>query len=280
MRAGLTEEQTAAALVNVGGRHPEAQETTAMMKPTLINDRWTVMLPEHRADLDKLSDGYWRVWERDRFASMARNIKPGMTVYEIGVEQGDLTSVVATFGGPENMVLIEPNPDLWPNIKATWEANGYARPRANLVALLGEQSRPAVAQDFDGTDRDGWPACAYGPIHTARSFRLLNMIEFTHVTPTVALDDFRASCGVKPDVLNIDVEGAELCILRGGRSLLALDRPLVYLSIHEEFMRDWFQQTADMIHEYMRDLGYVGHHIGYDHEDHWVFRDPTIYAVE
>jgi len=251
------------------------------VKEAVVNERWKVWMTDHRADLDKLCEGYWRTWEKARFASMAKNIKPGMTCFDIGTEQGELTAVVALFGGPENMILCEPNPDLWPNIKAVWEANNYAKPKACLVALLSDRTAPAVAQDFDGSDRDGWPVCAYGPIHTARSFRLLNMIEFTHVTPQVTLDDWWEQTKINPDVLNIDVEGAELAILRGGQKMIAATRPLIYVSLHDEMLIKWFPgHLPGLLHQLLQDLGYVGKHIAYDHEDHWLYYDPKIHKPE
>jgi FkbM family methyltransferase len=50
---------------------------------------------------------------------------------------------------------------------------------------------------------------------------------------TIALDDFiRESCVPAPDVMKIDVEGAEMCVLRGAERTLAEVQPLIFLATH------------------------------------------------
>jgi FkbM family methyltransferase len=54
---------------------------------------------------------------------------------------------------------------------------------------------------------------------------------------TVSLRDFMARYGFRPDVLKIDVEGAETEVLRGGLEYLRERRPALLLSIHGPELR-------------------------------------------
>jgi FkbM family methyltransferase len=50
--------------------------------------------------------------------------------------------------------------------------------------------------------------------------------------PTVALDDFCARRAIEPDVIKIDVEGAESEVLRGAREILARRHAALFLELH------------------------------------------------
>jgi len=54
--------------------------------------------------------------------------------------------------------------------------------------------------------------------------------------PSVTLDGFCSRQGLRPDLMKIDVEGAELHVLRGARNVLADSRPLIYCEIHPQQM--------------------------------------------
>ena len=51
--------------------------------------------------------------------------------------------------------------------------------------------------------------------------------------PTVRLDSFLAQSELRPDLLKIDVEGAELMVLRGGERCLAECRPKLVVEVTE-----------------------------------------------
>jgi len=53
-----------------------------------------------------------------------------------------------------------------------------------------------------------------------------------HQVRQVDLDSFCSEHGLEPDVVKIDVEGAELEVLRGMQHVLAARRPLLFLEVH------------------------------------------------
>jgi hypothetical protein len=55
--------------------------------------------------------------------------------------------------------------------------------------------------------------------------------------------------------VKIDVEGAELAVLRGAKNLLSIGHPAVYLEAEPKWLSRWGQSIADLFAE-MSALGY------------------------
>jgi len=71
-----------------------------------------------------------------------------------------------------------------------------------------------------------------------------------------------------PMMIKIDVEGAELIVLRGAAKLLSKHRPAILLSVHPQFLAS-FQQTVGDIAAFLSDHGYRWTNLTTDHEEHW-----------
>lgn len=234
------------------------------MRNTRINNRWSLNLPDHRA-IRYLEEG---MWERERIASMWLNIAPSDVIYDIGAEEGDMSALFASWVPDGGVLLVEPNPKVWPCIRAVWEMNALPSPLGWFVGFCAGDAHYPDASDVDDIRMvDGWPRCAHGQMIPAHGFR--HLAEQADVTPRVPLDHIDAP---PPNVITIDVEGAELEVLRGAQETLRDARPLVWVSIHPAFMRDHFDQTPAELFAYMRDLDYDAHHLADDHESHWLFQ--------
>ena len=73
--------------------------------------KYELVLPEPLASWDVFD-----YWEKERIASMEQHLTHGDVLYDIGTEQGWCNLVYASIVGPENIVLVEPTPEFWPNI--------------------------------------------------------------------------------------------------------------------------------------------------------------------
>jgi FkbM family methyltransferase len=71
-----------------------------------------------------------------------------------------------------------------------------------------------------------------------------------------------------PMLVKIDVEGAELIVLRGASKLLRKHMPAILLSVHPQFLTS-FQQTAGDIGAFLGEHGYRWTLLNTDHEEHW-----------
>ena len=236
------------------------------MKPTRINDAYEVILPDHIASWDALAE-----WERMRFESMETHLRSGDVLVDVGTEQGALSAVYAQFVAPAPMVLIEPEPLAWRCIRETWEANNLPTPLAVWPGLVGASTRRSpAALDFDTEIIDGWPAVAFGDEPCgARAYRYLH--EHSHSTPQTTLDAFLKAHDIVPDAITIDVEGAELEVLKGARQTLKKHRPLVWLSVHPDLAQRDYGASVDDIFAAVEEHGYERTWLGTDHEEHQFF---------
>ena len=236
------------------------------MKPRRVLDRWTIQMVDAQADWD-----VWEYWERERFASMEQHLTGGDILFDVGAEHGSMSAIYTKFvGGSENMVLFEPSPLFWPNLRMTFEANNLNPPLGCVAALVGDVSRLATHPDFDASMRDGWPECAWSDVETpAMAYRYL--MNDAATTPTVTLDDYVRDTGIVPDAITMDVEGAEHLVLRGAREVLTNEGPKVWMSIHPDLMMRDFNVDQSAVFAEMEDMGYTAEHIHTDHEEHWFF---------
>lgn len=235
------------------------------MLPTLINGRWELRLPEHRHARPE-----WPWWEATRLAAMRHVIRSSDVVFDIGAEEGDFPALFASWGA--SVVCFEPNDRVWPNIRAIFQANdlrlyGWFRGFASddvANVQLGPMSGD-IGHGF------AWPPCADGPVIGDHGFQTIP--EYPDV-PRITVDAYCAATGHRPDVLTLDVEGAEFRVLSGARDTLVTWRPVVFASIHPEFMRDTYGDTPAHIETLMADVGYESRFLCRDHEEHWVFWHP------
>lgn len=230
---------------------------------THINSRWPLLLPPHRAYRPQ-----WPVWEKERLASMFAYITQGTTLFDIGSEEGDLPATFALWGA--RLVLFEPNPKVWPNIRTIWEANDLSPPLGTYVGFAGDETTSDFDLEKRSSDDPIWPACSYGPVIGDHGFCVINQ---RPDIPQVKLDDFVARSGIVPDAITMDVEGAELRVLRGAAETLRTYRPIVWVSVHPEFARDLFGDDVADLHRLMHGLGYRSSLLAEDHEQHWYY-DP------
>lgn len=64
---------------------------------------------------------------------------------------------------------------------------------------------------------------------------------------SITLDDFLESNGIVPDVMKIDVEGAEMQVLNGARQTLKKYRPVLFLEIHPENLPGFHTSTSEIL---------------------------------
>lgn len=235
------------------------------MTETLVNGRWLLDLPPHRAARES-----WPWWEAERLAAMHHHIEPGDVVYDIGAEEGDFPALYASWGA--QVVLVEPNPYVWPCIRWTWEANDLPAPLGWFVGLLGDKPAEPVDNDTEAWDDRGWPHCAYREMIGDHGFRHLGEHGGRN-TPVSTLDALVADVGTAPDVVTMDVEGGELHVLKGAHRTLTEHRPIVFVSVHPQFMEDLYGivNGTKAVVGHMTDIGYTAEFLTTDHEEHWMF---------
>jgi len=219
---------------------------------TLINKKWELWLPEHRASRD-----VWDTWEFERLQSMHSHLSSKDRLIYVGAEEGDLAALCALWGA--GLVLIEPNDKVWPNIRAIWEANNLKTPEmfVGFASDVSSEDSVTVLQ---------FPACAYGEIIGNHGFKTIR--EYPEI-PTIRIDDIKG----KITAITIDVEGSEWLVLKGAEETLKKQKPKIWLSGHPEFMYAQYGSYLGDLRNWIKDFGYKETLLDYQHEVH-LFYEP------
>ncbi len=80
----------------------------------------------------------------------------------------------------------------------------------------------------------------------------------------IAIDDFVAEGNPPPDVLKIDVEGAEYDVLMGSRNVIQKYRPRILLATHDSHLPGVKQKCLELLGQW----GYQAKHTGHFNKNH------------
>jgi FkbM family methyltransferase len=152
-------------------------------------------------------------YEKEKQAAVRRLVRPGIKIFDIGANAGFYTLAFSRLVGKTGHVwAFEPLPENIRNLRRHLALN--ALPNVTVVeAAVSRQS---------GTAR----------FLQARSNSMGRLAEHGGMNvQTVTIDDICRDTGC-PDVVKLDVEGAEAAVLEGARGTLARHRPAILLATH------------------------------------------------
>lgn len=226
----------------------------------LLNGKYELSIPDHRAARPQ-----WLPenggWEAARTDAMAERIDEDDTVFYVGAEEGEFPALCQTWGA--EVALFEPNPKVWSNIKAIWDANRLSTPHC----FAGFASN--VTRALDAELERSWPLSAFEEIVAAHGFKELHLEADNY--PQITLDDAAVHSGLTPSVICFDVEGSEWQVLKGAEMLLEEHKPTLFASIHPEMMAlHWGQWSADF-RGWIKGFGYSETILDYQHELHVLY---------
>jgi FkbM family methyltransferase len=162
-----------------------------------------------------LLDGIWEPWVT---IFMARFLKRGMCVADVGANHGYFTVLMADIVGPEGRVIaFEPHPRTASLLRKSLAVNGFGE-RVEVVEC-------AVS------DMDGASLTFHMPTGEPKNARIVDRTHDSIATVTVRSTTLTTSLAdwAKLDFIKIDVEGAEEAALRGGADLLERTKPSLLL---------------------------------------------------
>lgn len=218
-------------------------------------------------------------WERERLGSMADWLEPGMSLVDVGTEHAWLTAVYGQFVGPENVVLCEPSPEMWQDIWLTWTTNEFPEPLGIWPGFVGAKDSIGPRPDTDAAFArllKQWPAWTGEGVPESEPVPYRNLNDHAKVIMTITLDTISHLLGPL-NAITIDVEGAELEVMRGAERVLKVDRPLVWISEHADLIERDFGHNLHDLHELMDRFGYRRQFLGVDHEAHALYTPKRVW---
>jgi FkbM family methyltransferase len=182
-------------------------------------------------------------WNPEEYRAFRQAVRPGAIVFDVGANVGAYTVLFAGWTGAAGRVFaFEPAPAALVGLRQHVALNDLGD-RVEIV--------PAAVAETVGTARfqvDGASgANALAP--TGESAATIDV-------DTISLDAFCDRQQLRPDVVKIDVEGAELDVLKGARRLLSSAETQVFLELHPS---RWASRgvTPDAIRAELADRGLV-----------------------
>ncbi len=174
---------------------------------------------DHGFGCNVLLDGYWEMWLT---MIMARAIKPGMRVVDIGANYGYYALLMADLVGPEGrLTAVEPNPVARDLLERSLVLNGLDL-RTRVVAAAAAASTEGTAELFVPDNEPKNASIVADPALIASGAGTVTTV------PLWSLDEAAKDLG-RIDFIKIDAEGAEDAILAGMRETLRSDRPSLVL---------------------------------------------------
>ena len=161
---------------------------------------------------------------------LERIIVPGMTVIDAGANIGEVSLFVAKRVGPGGRVYsFEPVAELTDRLRRHVSMNGFDNievVQSGLSDRAGQAEIYGPAEPFrDGTQHAGL-STLYANSQRGRSLGTI---------PLTTLDEFVEMRHLpRLDLVKVDVEGAELPVLRGARAVLAEHRPWLVVEVQQE----------------------------------------------
>jgi len=185
--------------------------------------------------------------ETELLGRLREIIRPGDTLYDVGANIGLISLLTALHpsGASARIHSFEPEPRNFAHLQRNLELNGLGdRVRAHAVALGAEKGEAVL--HVRGAEGEGRHSIATDK-GSSGSIRV----------PLTTADEFARSVGEPPDIVKIDVEGAEGQVLRGMENLLESGRPReLLLEIHAKGGGDRMPD-GETIQHWLGSRGYV-----------------------
>jgi FkbM family methyltransferase len=153
-------------------------------------------------------------YEREQTKLFVDKVGTGHTVFDVGAHAGYYTLLASRLAGPNGAVhAFEPDENNVVHLRKHVEANNAA----NVTIVAKAVSEENGAAHFELGSGSGT-----GSLSESGSLTV----------ETLSLDSYCRETGAKPDLMKIDVEGAEARVLRGAAGVLESARPTIVLSTH------------------------------------------------
>ena len=171
-------------------------------------------------DWNRFRSFVFGTWEPEIANAVVDNVKPGMCVFDIGAHIGYYTLLFAKCVGPAGCVVsFEPLPANFALLQKNVHMNNLLNVRLINQAAFSRTERITLNVP------DEQPNPGSGSMSGPGGAKQCDV-------EAVSLDNFCASSLVFPDVLKLDVEGAEYDVLIGAQRTISQYRPKLFIELH------------------------------------------------
>jgi len=166
------------------------------------------------------------------------------TIYDIGCNVG-YTALLALIQNPDRrIVLVDPNPNALQKAATNLIENGLSNKAFFMPAFVSDSVDDTVKFYTIGSG-------AAGSMHASHAKSAASINSFMEVK-TVTLDYLYSFYGFKPDLVKIDVEGAETLVMQASKTLANETKCAFFIEMHNvenlgmeaagQMMLDWCEE--------------------------------------
>lgn len=183
---------------------------------------------------------------------LTEQLKPGHIFFDVGAHHGWVSMWTLPLVGEKGAVYsFEPSPANLAILEWHRTVNKFRQWRVVPRAVADED---AVGRQFFLIDSGDSPMNSLTSGAPGTPLMEGRNIGETSIQ-TVTLDTFCREAGVRPNLVKIDVEGAELLVLHGARKLLSESHPTLILTVHPYWLPA--RQSPTQIVEFLKAHGYT-----------------------
>lgn len=156
--------------------------------------------------------------EKAELLCYVKALKPGMVVFDVGANVGRLTALFSTLVGANGRVhSFEPTGETYRRLCLMCEALGLENVRTNHSAV-GDMIGKAQFHQY-ASDHAAWNSMACRPLE---KYGIVVKAPVVTEVPVTTIDKYCEEASIsRIDFLKIDVEGAELQVLRGASRMFS-----------------------------------------------------------
>lgn len=213
--------------------------------------------------------GNWGRGHNAAFLACIEACRGRQTFFDVGAHVGLVTLPASQVLAPGGRVhAFEPGRDNGLFLRRHIELNGIVNVTV-IPSLVGDAARRDVAFfEQEGDSGLNTTAASVLRVDATRSTR-----------EQITLDNYCDANGAAPDVIKIDVEGAEVAVLRGAAATLRRARPLIVLSVHPRHLLALNSSVAEL-EQLLPSLGYRAKHPDGSVAEHLAFGEYLVTPVE
>ena len=180
------------------------------------------------------------------FDHLISNLKDSKVFFDVGAHIGLVTLPAATTMPTDGLVVaFEPSKTNFNHLKSHLKANNLDSKVDLVKTLVGSnnKNRSFYSNDYENGMN------SISPIKKIKGYKFIELNQ-------LSLDSYCERSGNIPQIIKIDVEGAELDVLKGANDLIKRFAPTIYLSVHPKHLKALGIETKELI-KYINSIGYV-----------------------
>ena len=184
-------------------------------------------------------------WEAALYARFKAALAPGMTVLDVGASFGLFTIAAARTVGPGGHVFaFEPAASTASALRVHVEWNAVA----DRVEVVEAAASGSSGGETFWEQETSFVASLLEPAARQEETRFETPLARRAVA-ALTLDDFCRTRRIEPDVLKVDVEGAESRVLEGAPELLARRKATLFLELHDALLASAGRSPDEILRE-------------------------------